>query len=272
MSILIRILTVSILLSLLACTEQPGDEVTTPAAVSTSDRDDLAARLEAALADPSRPEADRARDEQRKPDRIVTLWGIQSGMTVLDLFAAGGYYTEVLAAAVGPEGKVYAHNNNFLLTVREGVYDQQMAARLADNQLSNVERLDVEIQDMTLEPESLDVINLVLNYHDVYGFTKEAGSTTEGLLALFRSLLRPGGVLGIIDHAANPGPFERNLHRIDEDIVVEEITAAGFVLETQSDLLRNPDDDRTQSVFDPEIRGKTDRFVLRFRNPGAPLP
>ncbi|MEE8079339.1 MAG: hypothetical protein V3T18_10110 [Pseudomonadales bacterium] len=256
MPILIRVLVVSILLSPLACTEQSADE----------------ARLQAALADPSRPEADRARDAQRKPDQIVAFWGIDSGMTVLDLFAAGGYYTEVLAAATGPDGKVYAHNNNFLLTVRDGVYDKEMTTRLADSRLPNVERLDREVQEMNLEPESLDAINFVLNYHDVYGFTEEAGGTTEAVLGLFKSLLKPGGVLGIIDHSANPGPYQSELHRIDENIVIEEVTGAGFVLEAQSDLLRNPDDDRTRLVFDPELRGHTDRFVLLFRKPAVPAP
>lgn len=255
MPVPIRVLTLLILLSPLGCTEQQAEQ------------DNLQMRLQAGLADPSRPEADRARDGQRKPDQIIALWGIDSGMTVLDLFAAGGYYTEVLAAVVGPDGKVYAHNNNFLLTVRDGVFDKEMTARLADNRLPNVERLDVEIKDMNLELGSLDAINIVLNYHDIYGFTKEAGDTTEGLLALFYSLLKPGGMLGIIDHSANPGPFERNVHRIDENIVIEEVKAAGYALEAQSDLLRNPDDDRTRSVFDPELRGRTDRFVLRFRKP-----
>ena len=87
------------------------------------------------------------------------------------------------------------------------------------------------------------------------------------MLGLFKSLLKPGGVLGIIDHSANPGPYQSELHRIDENIVIEEVTGAGFVLEAQSDLLRNPDDDRTRLVFDPELRGHTDRFVLLFRKP-----
>ena len=188
---------------------------------------------------------------------------------MLDLFAAGGYYTEVLAAAVGPDGKVLAHNNNFLLTVRDGVFDKEMTARLADNRLANVQRLDRELQELNLQPESLDAVNLVLNYHDVYSFTKEAGGTTESVLRLLYSLLKPGGVLGIIDHSANPGPHERDLHRINKDIVIEEVTGSGFTLEAQSDLLRNPDDDLTGSVFDPALRGHTDRFVLRFRKPIA---
>lgn len=254
MPVLTRLLAVSILFSLMACTGQ----------------DDGAARMQTALADPSRPEADRARDAQRKPDQIVAFWGIESGMTVLDLFAAGGYYTEVLAAATGPDGTVLAHNNNFLLTVRDGVFDKEMTARLADNRLPNVERLDVELQEMDLAPESLDAVNFVLNYHDVYSFAKEAGGTTEDVLSLLYSLLKPGGVLGVIDHAANPGPHQRELHRINEDIVVEEVTGAGFTLEARNDLLRNPDDDLTQPVFNPGLRGHTDRFVLLFRKPATP--
>lgn len=254
MPILTRIFAVSILLSLMACTGQ----------------NDRTEQIQAALADPSRPEADRARDAQRKPDQIVAFWGIESGMTVLDLFAAGGYYTEVLAAATGPDGKVLAHNNNFLLTVREGVFDQEMTARLADNRLANVERLDRELPELDLAPESLDAVNFVLNYHDLYSFAKEAGGSTEDALRLFYSLLKPDGVLGIIDHSANAGPHQRDLHRINEDVVIEEVTGAGFTLEAESDLLRNPDDDPTRSVFDPELRGNTDRFVLRFRKPATP--
>ena len=126
MPVLIRLLAVSILLSLLACNGQ----------------DDGAARLQTALADTARPETDRERDAQRKPDQIVAFWGVEPGMTVLDLFAAGGYYTEVLAAATSPDGKVLAQNNEFLLTVRDGVFATEIAARLADNRLPNVERVD----------------------------------------------------------------------------------------------------------------------------------
>ncbi len=223
---------------------------------------DLAARLAA----DSRSAEDRARDAGRKPAQVVAFLGIAPGMTVVDLIAAGGYNTEVLSIAVGPQGKVYAQNNAYVLQMREGANDKEMTARLAGGRLPNVQRLDREIAELGLAPGSIDAAVTALNFHDIYnGRGPEAAAR---FLEAVYAFLEPGGVLGIIDHAGNPGADNEKLHRIEEKQVVEAALAAGFEVEARSDVLRNPADDRSQSVFDAELRGYTDRFVLRLRKPG----
>jgi predicted methyltransferase len=222
--------------------------------------DDLAKRL----AEGDRSSADKARDAGRQPAEVITFLGIEAGMTVMDLIAAGGYYTEVLSEAVGPKGHVYAQNGDFVLKIRDGANDKAMRARLANDRLPNVERLDREIEDLTLDG-TLDAVLTALNFHDIYnGGGAEAANK---MLLKIRKALRPGGVLGLIDHAGDPKADNEKLHRIDEAMVVEAAKAAGFVVEASSELLRHPEDDRTQFVFAKGLRGATDRFVLRLRKP-----
>lgn len=225
---------------------------------------DLATRL----AEGDRSAADKARDAGRRPAAVVRFLGIEPGMTVVDLIAAGGYYTEVFAEAVGPRGTVYAHNIDFVLKMRGGVNERALAARLADDRLPNVERLDQEFGAIDLPPGSVDVVFTALNMHDI--IDGQGPEVASAVLDEIHGLLRPGGVLGIVDHAGDPDAVALNkqLHRIDERRVVELVEAAGFEIEASSDALRNPADDHTVNVFAPEMRGRTDRFVLRARKPG----
>ena len=257
-------------LGLAACSKQDQEPAEAPAeapppetpAVETTGPIDISA----ALADPVRPDADKARDADRKPAEVVAFLGIQPGMSVLDLIAGGGYYSEVLSAAVGPDGTVYSQNPKVVLELRDGINDKALTARLADNRLPNVQRLDKEIGEMGFEPGSLDAAFTALNFHDVYYLrSPEAAS---GMMSLLHATLKPGGMLAIIDHAGDPEADNATLHRIHEDIVTEAATAAGFVIEARSDVLRNSDDDRSLNVFDDTVRGNTDRFVLRLRKPG----
>ena len=213
------------------------------------------------LAGPERPAEDRARDAGRKPAAVIAFLGIEPGDTVIDLIAAGGYYTEVLAAAVGPKGRVYAQNNAFVLKLRDGVNDKAMSARLAGGRLPNVQRLDRELDDLGLDPGSIDAALTALNFHDIY-FSR-GPEAAASLLRTIHELLAPGGVLGLIDHAGRLGADNERLHRIEESIATRLAREAGFRVEA-SDLLRNPADDRTRFVFDPEIRGRTDRFLLKL--------
>lgn len=220
---------------------------------------DLAARLESG----NRSEADKARDAGRQPAAVVTFLGIERGMTVVDLLAAGGYYTEVLSEAVGPDGRVYAHNTEFLLKMRDGANEKAMTTRLAGDRLPNVERLDREISDLGLAEESVDAVLTALNFHDIYnGRGPEAA---QNVLRAVHAVLTPHGVLGIVDHAGKPGGDNEKLHRIDEAKVIEAVQQAGFIVEATSDVLRHPEDDRTRSVFAKGLRGATDRFVLKLR-------
>ncbi len=219
------------------------------------------------LATGDRTAADKASDAGRRPATVVAFLGIAPGMTVIDVLASGGYYSEVLAEAVGPDGRVYAQNIAFVLKMRDGSVEKAISARLAGDRLGNVERLDREIDDLGLAPRSIDAALTALNFHDVLdGRSPEAAHAV--LLALL-DVLKPGGVLGLIDHAGDPGADEMNKqnHRIDPARVITAVEAAGFQVEATSDVLRNPSDDRTQSVFAPDVRGRTDRFVLRLRKP-----
>jgi predicted methyltransferase len=224
------------------------------------------AALAEALAGPGRSAEDRARDAGRRPADVIAFLDIRPGMTVIDLIAAGGYYTEVLSLAVGPTGRVYAQNNEYVLKIREGANDKAMTARLAGGRLANVERLDREIVELGVAPGSVDAALTALNFHDVYnGRGPEAASR---FLEAVYAILKPGGVLGLIDHAGRPDADNTELHRIDEALVGPIARAAGFEIEATSDLLRNPGDDRSMNVFDPSIRGRTDRFLMRLRKPG----
>jgi predicted methyltransferase len=226
-----------------------------------ADSHELAERLSKG----DRAEADRARDAGRKPAEVIAFLGIAPGMTVIDLIAAGGYYTEVLSVAVGPEGKVYAQNNDFVLKMREGANEKALSARLAGGRLANVERVNREVAELGLAAGSVDGAITALNFHDVYNSNGEEAA--QGFLKAVYAVLKPGGVLGVIDHVGDADADNKELHRIEESRAVAAAKAAGFQVEARGDLLRNPGDDHSKNVFDPSIRGKTDRFALLLRKP-----
>ena len=224
---------------------------------------------EQAAANEGRTEADRARDAGRKPAEVLEFFGIQPGMTVLDMYSGGGYYTEMLSHIVGPEGSVIAHSNQ----AYAGFVGEEATNRYANNRLGNVEILMAENNELALPNASFDAIMMVLAYHDIYYVDPDNGwPEIDGprFVETLYNGLRPGGILAVVDHYAAPGsPSEtgNTLHRIDPDIVTAELEAAGFVLEAKSDVLRNMDDDHSVNMGAPEVRGKTDRFVFRFRKP-----
>ncbi|MGH0030721.1 MAG: class I SAM-dependent methyltransferase [Myxococcota bacterium] len=223
------------------------------------------ADLAEALASEDRPAEDRARDADRKPVEIVAFLGVQPGDTVIDLMAAGGYYTEVLSIAVGETGTVHAQNPQQMLRIRDGAIGEALTQRLADDRLPNVVRQDLSIGALRVDPGTVDAALTALNFHDVYN--RRGKDAAIAYLRNVYHFLEPGGVLVLIDHAGNPDADNAKLHRIDEALVKEAIEASPFTLDATSDVLRNPDDDHTKNVFDPEIRGKTDRFVLRLKKP-----
>lgn len=225
----------------------------------------------AAVARASRPAADRERDAARQPAEVLRFLGIRPGDRVLELFAGGGYYTELLANVVGADGSVVAHLNTPIRRFAGEEFD----VRHADNRLPNVEILMAENNALDLEPESFDAVTLVLNYHDLYWVSEEYGwekIDVEAFLAEIFEGLKPGGVFLIVDHDAEPGsPRETGgtLHRIARAHVLADVAAAGLEFDGESDVLRSTADDYGKNVFDPAVRGKTDRYVLRFTKPGA---
>ncbi len=224
------------------------------------------AALATALASELRPAEDRARDASRKPVAVMQVLGFGPGMTVLDVIAAGGYFTEVLSHTVGATGKVYAQNSRFVLDMRDGANEKAISARLAGGRLANVERLDRDIADMGLAPGSIDGAITALNFHDVYN--GQGVDAAQGFLAAIYTVLKPGGVFGVIDHVGAAGQDNAKLHRVEKSIAIEQAKAAGFVVEADSEVLNNPADDHTKAVFDPAVRGQTDQFLLKLRKPG----
>jgi predicted methyltransferase len=223
----------------------------------------------AAVASATRPDADRESDAGRKAEAVLEFFDIQPGDVVLEMWAGGGYYTELLAHVVGADGRVVAHANTPILNFAGEAHTN----RHADNRLPNTEILMAENNELSLEANTFDAATIVLNYHDLYWTSEQYGweqiDVPAFLAEIFKGI-KPGGTLGIVDHqAASGSPSETGstLHRIDSAIVIEELQGVGFVLDGESDVLANAEDDHTKGVFDPEIRGKTDRFVLRFRKP-----
>ena len=219
------------------------------------------------LTDSTRMEGDNARDAGRKPVEVLDFLGIGDGDAVIDLMAASGWYTEVLSIAVGSSGSVVAQNPEWILAFRERANDKALDARLADGRLANVTRMDIEYADMGPETGSYDAALSALNIHDAYylGSPEAAAQFLDSVYGV----LKPGGVLGVIDHVGNPDGDNNSLHRIDKALVIELATAAGFVVEGDSDLLANPADDHTQGVFSEGLRGQTDRFLLKLRKPAG---
>jgi predicted methyltransferase len=260
----------SALVVLVACggsePEAPAaaEPVTEPAAEPMAE---APADLRSLLASDSRSEEDRARDAGRKPADVVEFLGIESGMRVIDVIAAGGYYTEVLSLAVGADGKVIAQNPQAILEFREGANEKAISARLADNRLPNVSRVNGGFDSVSTDDGQYDAAITALNFHDIYN-----GRSPEEALAALQAiygLLKPGGVFGIIDHAGVAGADNAELHRIEKSKAIETAEAAGFIVEAESDILSNAADDHTQGVFAEGLRGHTDRFVLKLRKPAG---
>ncbi|MBT1445228.1 methyltransferase domain-containing protein [Shewanella sp. JM162201] len=220
--------------------------------------------ISAALAAAERPAADKARDAQRKPDVMLNFFEVEPGQKVLDIFSGGGYYTELLARVVGKEGTVVAHNNQAYLPFA----GEELKQRQYDKRLPNVQPLLAEANDLRFAEASFDRIFFVLGFHDAFFSDKDwPAIDVDKLTALMFRSLRPGGKVAIIDHRAKAGSdieVAKRLHRIDPAIIIEKMTAAGFVLEAQSDALKNSADDLEQSVFSEQMRGRSDRFVLKF--------
>ncbi len=271
---LTRWLPLALLASSLGCgAEDPGGPTAVPAeARAEAPAVDLLALAEAAVASPNRPDADRADDADRRPAEVVAFFQIAPGMRVLDLLCGSGYYSEILAGVVGAEGEVVCQTNKPYVDFLGNAWGE----RWAEGRLPNVVPLEQEMEDLDLEPGSFDAIVFVLGYHDTYAEPGDGSwpvIDNDRLLAELSEALRPGGVFGIVDHAAALGgdPIEvaTTLHRIDESVVKDDLAAAGFVLEAEADFLRNPDDDKSVDPFRPQTRRKTDRFILRFRKPDA---
>ena len=219
--------------------------------------------IQAALENPHRPDADKSRDERDHTAQVLDFLGVKPGMAVADLMAGGGYYTELFSRIVGDDGQVYMHNE-YISWPWEKFFPSMISARLESDRLPNVTRLDAQLESMGLPEGELDLVFLSQFYHDSVWM----GIDRQQTLREIYTALKPDGIFAIIDHCSEPGVGIRDVsskHRIDPEFVIEDLVAAGFTVDANSDLLSNPEDDHTLSAFDPAIRSHTDRFIIIFR-------
>ena len=232
---------------------------------AAEDLDAMAARIEAQMQVPDRHQFDAARDDARKPFETFRFLGLKEGMTALDVGAYAGYTTEMLSAAVGPTGKVYSHNRERVLThFADGYYQHTMDERLANNRLPNVVLHVREYDALGLE-RTVDIAFLGNLLHDFYH--RDGRERALAFLASIHASLKPGGVLGVTDHVGVPEANNKRLHRLDPRIARTLLTEAGFVIEAESDLYANPEDDHSLQVYSDAIYLRTDRFLFRARKP-----
>jgi predicted methyltransferase len=220
-----------------------------------------------AVAHPGRPTADIDRDERDHPAEVLRLAGIRPGWVVADFLAAEGYYSELLSYIVGPKGHVYLLNN----AAYDKWSDNQWQGRLAGGRLPNVEHRTIDVHYLGLPARSLDAILLIKVYHDLY-WQPDKGPwpkiDPDAVLTEIARVVKPGGILLLVDHSAKPGTGSADagrLHRIDEEYARRDFEKHGFAFVRSSDLLRHPDDTRTLITYRGEMLGKTDRFVMVFR-------
>ena len=216
----------------------------------------------AAVTDGSRPPDDVKRDPDRKPAETIAFAGVKDGMKVGELFPGGGYYTRMLSKVVGNRGKIY------MLTPDSFQAKQQAAQDELAKMLGNAVVL-FQPGASPKPPEPVDVMWSTDNYHDYFNPGFGSLDMAQFNKSVFDSL-KPGGEYIIVDYVAAPGAGTTQtgtLHRIDEDVVKQQVEAAGFKLEAESQILRSQMDDHTLKIFDPMIRGKADQFVLKFRKP-----
>ncbi len=228
---------------------------------------DVPEPIRAAVLAPDRADDDKKLDAGRKPAEVLAFFKLAPGPKVGELFAGGGYTTELMARIVGDSGKVWAQNSKEIM---DKFARGPWTARAAKPVMKNVVGVEQPTDDpFPPEAKDLDAVITIINYHD---FVWQKADRAK-LNKLVFDRLKKGGVYGIVDSSAAAGSGTRDvetLHRIDEEVVKKEVLAAGFKLDAESDLLRNPDDKRDWNSSPRaagERRGTSDRFTLRFVKP-----
>jgi predicted methyltransferase len=226
--------------------------------------------LSHAVAAPGRPEAAVKLDEGRKPAEVLAFLELKPGMAAADIMTGSGYWAEIMANAVGPKGKVTAYEPAQFYADP----DEQKVWKALTDRRQDIDFVRYPFESFSAGGRHFDFVMISLNYHDLYWTSERFHIPRTDPKAFLKELyaaVKPGGIVGIVDHVGPPGDTRAivdKLHRIDPATVRADFKEAGFRLEAESPLLANPADDHTKLVFDPSIRGKTDRLVFRFRKPG----
>ena len=222
----------------------------------------IPAYITAAVADSARPAEDKQQDVDRQPAATLAFAGVKPGVTVIEIAPGKGYYTRLLSAVLGAKGKLYAATS----PPKPDAPPPPVQAIAADPHYGNVSVTLQRAADLKL-PQGVDLVWTSRNYHDFHNIPDvDVATINRDVFAA----LKPGGTYFVLDHAAEAGSGARDtntLHRIDEETVKKEVTAAGFKLAGESSILRSKNDPHTAKVFDAEIRGHTDQFVLIFKKP-----
>jgi predicted methyltransferase len=241
---------------------------TLPAAPISSSQPTLSvASAETIVRAQDRSLEDRELDKGRHPTELLEFLDLKPGMKVAEIASGGGYTTELLARAVGPDGVVYGQNSRFVL---DRFAEKPWSERLKKSVMANVIRVDRDFDD-PLPPgiKGLDAVVNVLFYHDTVWQKTDRAKMNR---ALFEAL-RPAGVYVIVDHSARQGTGTSETqtnHRIEESVVRDEVEKAGFRYAASADFLRNTSDTRDWNASPraaADRRGTSDRFVLKFVKP-----
>ena len=225
--------------------------------------------IAAAVADSSRPATDTARDANRKPALTLAFIGVKPGDRIADYASGSGYFTRLFASMVGPKGHVYASVPAELFTFPNIVKGIAETEAWAAKGRANVTVTFASALPAATYPERLDIFWIGQNYHDLKDPFMGPVDIAAFNKAVFAAL-KPGGAYIVLDHVAakgSPANVTDTLHRIEPAVVRREVEAAGFVFDSESAILANPQDPHSAGPFDPSIQGHTDQFLFRFRKP-----
>ena len=229
----------------------------------------IESQIREAMASDIRTEADKARDQYRKPAEVLAFFGLEADMRVIEIWPFGGWYSKILGPVLREEGKLYTTQPDL------GSYSDALEPTLALPGMDRVEKLDyngrakTSDRDMWIGPGddwNVAPVDMVLTFQNYHNMTYD---DRVNLNSTIFNAMKPGGIYGIVDHTRrhNQATARFNGRRVDPVLVVKEVQESGFVFEDYSDLLAMPDDELSLEVGQPEVSGKSDRFVLRFRKP-----
>ncbi len=247
---------------------------------------DSAALIDAAIAGDHRSAANRARDGHRHPKQTLEFFGLDAAMTVVEVWPAAGWFTEILAPVLKPSGRLYAARFAVSLPTAPDVVKQRDVAfleRMAARPEVYGSVIATELLAPNVVPDApVGTADMVLTFRNVHNWAK--GGFADAMFASFARMLKPGGILGVEEHRARPGtPLETQVRTgyMTEMFVADTAARAGFALVGRSEINANPRDttDWPGGVWTlpPTLRngdkdrdlylaiGESDRMTLRFR-------
>jgi len=204
------------------------------------------ARLAEAIAGSQRSDASKARDVYRHPAETLTFFGVRPDSTVVEVWPGGGWYTEILAPYLRATGVYYAAG--FAITVPDQAQyyvnaQKALADKLAGNAIYDhvvLTELNAPARSVMAPPGTVDV---VLTFRNVHNWL--ARDNADAMFQAFHHVLKQGGVLGVVEHRANPGTSLETMKKsgyVTEDLVIELAGRAGFELAARSEINANPKD------------------------------